>query len=71
MQDAGVYVSIMLFEVYGFLGGEAEGDPPQTLWDGNVFNGANNINGIDVDEDGNGKGIEFFPVPCGKTGNDG
>ena len=60
LQDAGVYVSIMLFEVYGFLGGEAVGDPPQTLWDGNVFNKANNINGIDVDYDGNGKGIEFF-----------
>lgn len=60
LQDAGVYVSIMLFEVYGFLGGEAVGDPPQTLWCGNVFNKANNINGIDVDEDGDGKGIEFF-----------
>jgi hypothetical protein len=60
LQQAGVYVSIMLFEVYGFLGGEPAGDPPQTLWDGNVFNKANNINGIDVDYDGNGKGIEFF-----------
>lgn len=60
LQQAGVYVSIMLFEVYGFLGGEPVGDPPQTLWDGNVFNKANNINGIDVDYDGNGKGIEFF-----------
>jgi len=60
LQEAGVYVSIMLFEVYGFLGGEPVGDPPQTLWDGNVFNKENNINGIDVDYDGNGKGIEFF-----------
>ncbi|MEA3225815.1 MAG: DUF6298 domain-containing protein, partial [Planctomycetota bacterium] len=60
LQETGVYVSIMLFEVYGFLGGEPVGDPPQTLWDGNVFNKANNINGIDVDYDGNGKGIEFF-----------
>jgi Family of unknown function (DUF6298) len=60
LQKSGIYVSIMLFEVYGFLGGEAVGDPPQTLWDGNVFNKANNINGIDVDYDGNGKGIEFF-----------
>ncbi|MHC4070978.1 MAG: DUF6298 domain-containing protein [Planctomycetota bacterium] len=60
LQEAGVYVSIMLFEVYGFLGGEPVGDPPQTLWDGNVFNKANNINGIHVDYDGNGKGIEFF-----------
>ena len=60
LQEAGVYVSIMLFEVYGFLGGEAVGDPPQMLWDGNVFNRANNINGIHVDDNGDGKGIEFF-----------
>ncbi|MHC4628263.1 MAG: hypothetical protein ACYTDV_14890 [Planctomycetota bacterium] len=67
LQGAGVYVSIMLFEVYGFLGGEAVGDPPQTLWDGNVFNKANNINGIDVDYDGNGKGIEFFYTSDGRV----
>ncbi len=60
LQQRGVYVSIMLFEVYGFLEGEASGVPPQTLWDGNVFNKANNINGIDTDENGDGKGIEFF-----------
>lgn len=56
----GVYVSIMLFEVYGFLEGEAVGDPKQTLWDGNVFNRANNVNGIHTDDNGDGKGIEFF-----------
>ena len=60
LQEAGVYVSIMLFEVYGFLNGEKVGDPPQSLRDGNVFNSKNNINGIDVDYDGNGNGIEFF-----------
>jgi len=60
LQQRGVYVSIMLFEVYGFLEGEACGEPPQTLWDGNVFNKANNINGIDTDDNGDGKGIEFF-----------
>ncbi len=60
LQQRGVYVSIMLFEVYGFLEGEACGEPRQTLWDGNVFNKANNINGIDTDENGDGKGIEFF-----------
>ncbi len=60
LQEAGIYVSIMLFEVYGFLNGEAVGDPKQTLWDGDVFNKANNINGIHVDYDGNGNGIEFF-----------
>ena len=60
LQDAGIYVSIMLFEVYGFLGGESAGEPKQTLWDGNVFNKANNVNGIHVDYDSNGNGIEFF-----------
>lgn len=60
LQEQGIYVSIMLFEVYGFLGGEGAGEPKQTLWDGNVFNRANNINGIHVDYDGDGKGIEFF-----------
>ncbi|RME90821.1 MAG: hypothetical protein D6766_12710 [Verrucomicrobia bacterium] len=60
LQENGIHVSIMLFEVYGFLRGEEVGTPPQALWDGNVFNGANNINGIDVDEDGNGNGMEFF-----------
>jgi hypothetical protein len=60
LQKRGIYISIMLFEVYGFLGGEACGRPPQTLWDGNVFNEANNINGIHTDDNGDGKGIEFF-----------
>jgi hypothetical protein len=60
LQRCGIYVSIMLFEVYGFLNGEACGNPKQTLWDGNVFNKQNNINDIHVDHDGNGNGIEFF-----------
>lgn len=60
LQQAGVYVSIMLFEVYGFLNGEKVGNPPQSLWDGNVFKRTNNINDIDVDGDGNGNGMEFF-----------
>jgi hypothetical protein len=60
LQQRGIYISIMLFEVYGFLEGEACGEPRQTLWDGNVFNRANNINGIHTDDNGDGKGIEFF-----------
>lgn len=60
LQKRGVYVSIMLFEVYGFLEGEACGNPRQTLWDGNVFNRSNNVNGIDTDYNNDGKGIEFF-----------
>lgn len=60
LRQRGIYVSIMLFEVYGFLEGEASGEPPQTLWDGNVFNRANNVNGVHTDDNGDGKGIEFF-----------
>lgn len=60
LQARGMYVSIMLFEVYGFVDGEPCGNPTQTLWDGNLFNKDNNINGIDVDSDGDGRGIEFF-----------
>jgi len=50
----GIYVSIMLFEPYGFGPGE------ESLWRGNVLNKANNINGIDVNRDGNDWGTEFF-----------
>jgi len=60
LQQRGIYVSIMLFEVYGFLEGESCGQPPQTLWDGNVFNRVNNVNDVHTDDDGDGKGIEFF-----------
>lgn len=49
--DRGMYVSIMLFETYSFLGAK---------WQGNVFNGANNIEGFDTDDDNNGSGLEFF-----------
>ena len=57
MQQAGkrgLYVSLMLFEPYGFGPGE------NSLWKGNVFNKSNNINGIDVNTDGNDWGTEFF-----------
>jgi len=57
-QERGIYVSIMLFEVYGFLRGEEVNG--QALWDGNVFNGTNNVNGIDLDSNGDGRGLEFF-----------
>jgi len=46
-----VYISIMLFEVYGFKSG--------VRWNGNVFNGNNNINGINTVGD-NGSGMGFF-----------
>jgi hypothetical protein len=54
--DRGIYVSIMLF------GGQVEVNE----WAGNPFNIANNINGIDGDTDGNGKGdIHRLPLPPG------
>jgi hypothetical protein len=67
LQRRGIYVSIMLFEVYGFLRGEACGQPVQTLWDGNIFNKANNINGVHMDYDGDGKGMEFFYTQDGEV----
>ena len=54
----GLYVSILLFEVYGFM--DRDGKYPNSLWAGNVFHGPNNINGIDVDTNGDRHGLEFF-----------
>jgi len=60
LQERGIYISVMLFELYGFLDGEdVDG---QRLWEGNLFCGANNINGIDVDRNGNRLGEEFFSL---------
>ena len=60
LQQHGVYLSVMLFEPYGFLGGEdVQG---QRLWDGNLFHAANNVNGIDIDRNHNGLGEEFFTL---------
>ncbi len=55
-QDQGIVVSVMLFEVYGFNANVKD----KALWDGNVFNGKNNVNGIDADPNGDSIGLEFF-----------
>ena len=48
-RDRGIYVGVMLFGgYYECTGG----------WRGNPFNAANNINGIDGDPDGDGRGLE-------------
>ncbi len=60
LQTCGVYFSVMLFELYGFLDGEDVNG--QRLWEGNPFNGANNINGVDVDRNHNRLGEEFFSL---------
>jgi hypothetical protein len=54
--ERGVYVSIMVFEPYGF--GPGDSNPGPRLWKGNVFNGNNNVKGIDADADE--WGWEFF-----------
>jgi len=36
LQQRGVYLSVMLFELYGFLDGEEVNG--QRLWDGSLFN---------------------------------
>jgi hypothetical protein len=53
----GIIVSIMLFDVYGFSNFD------DTLWQGNVFNRDNNINGIDTDPNNDNWGYEFFYNP--------
>lgn len=51
--ERGIYVSIMLFEGHGLHAS----DTPW-CWDGHPFNAANNVNGIDGDPDGDGRGRE-------------
>ncbi|TWU30716.1 hypothetical protein Poly41_66210 [Novipirellula artificiosorum] len=54
-QQAGVFISIMLFEGYGV---QFQGD----AWPNHPFNPANNINGIDGDADSDGKAIEIHQL---------
>jgi len=51
--ERGIYVSVMLFEGHGVQHSLAP-----WRWDGHPFNVANNINGVNGDPDGDGKGIE-------------
>ncbi|MFC1717657.1 DUF6298 domain-containing protein [Candidatus Poribacteria bacterium] len=51
--DRGIYVSVMLFEGHGLHASLAP-----WCWDGDPFNVNNNVNGIDGDPDGDGRGIE-------------
>jgi hypothetical protein len=59
----GMYVSIMLYDVYAFSNFST---PLSPMWGGNVFNAENNINGITADTNGDGWGIEFFTAPSSK-----
>ncbi|MBN2452600.1 MAG: DUF4038 domain-containing protein [Lentisphaeria bacterium] len=52
-EAAGIYVSVMLFEGHGLHASRAP-----WCWEGHPFHAANNVNGIDGDPDGDGRGIE-------------
>jgi hypothetical protein len=49
----GIYVSVMLFEGWGFS---------FASWDGHPFNAANNVQGVNGDSDGDGKGKEVVTL---------
>ncbi len=52
-RDSGIYVSIMLFDVWGVgLYGNLDS------WKGHPFHPSNNVNGINGDPNGTGKGLE-------------
>ncbi len=53
--ERGIYVSIMLFE--GWALQHAEG-----AWEGHPFNPANNVQGLDGDANGDGKGLEVHEL---------
>ncbi len=53
----GFYVSVMLFEGHGALLSQAP-----WCWDGHPFHVKNNLNGIDGDPDGDGRGVEFYTL---------
>jgi len=53
----GIYVAVMLFEGHG-----PRDSRPPWRWDGHPFHAANNINGINGDPDGDGRGIEVHTL---------
>lgn len=54
-RDAGIYVSVMLFEGYGV---QFQSD----AWPNHPMNPANNLQGVDGDKNGDGKGIEIHQL---------
>jgi len=51
--DRGIYVSVMLFDVWGVGGYDNRG-----AWQGHPYHAQNNVNGVNGDPDGDGKGLE-------------
>lgn len=54
-QEAGVFISIMLFEGFGVQFN-------RDAWPNHPFNSANNINDVEGDKNGDGKGIEIHQL---------
>jgi len=54
-RDRGIYVSVMLFEGWAMQFSSG-------AWEGHPFNQQNNVNGIDGDQNKDGKGLEFHTL---------
>jgi hypothetical protein len=54
-QERGIYVSIMLFEGWGMQFSPG-------AWQAHPYHAANNVNGVDGDKDGDGKGLEVHTL---------
>jgi 4-amino-4-deoxy-L-arabinose transferase-like glycosyltransferase len=59
-RDRGIYVTIMLFNGLSI---ERKEQPFENPWRGHPFNRANNINGVDGDQNGDGEGREIHSTP--------
>jgi hypothetical protein len=55
--ERGIYVSVMCFEGHGL-----HASSPPWCWDGHPFNVYNNINGIDGDPQGTGRGLSLHTL---------
>lgn len=62
-QDRGMYVSIMLFEGWSYSGWDwSTKDQGFRAWDAHPFNENNNVNGINGDLNGDGRGYEVHTL---------
>ncbi len=59
-RDRGIYASVMLFEGWALQFTDG--------WKHHPFHAANNVNGIEADANGDGKGVEFNTLAAGSVG---
>ena len=60
-QHCGIYVAVMLFDTWG-VSGYLPYSRNNKQWKGCPYNAANNVNGINGDPNGDGKGIEIHSL---------